>query len=270
MSSEKIQKFIERVKIESSYPRFLETEAIKQMITIFDHDYQKVEYPKTIENPLKLPLALEFYRQYNEQYYQMIQTGIDQGRIVIDDQLEKTFVDTESNKAYIKLYGDDSDVFMLVHELAHFIDRNSHPMIIPNQYSFLCEVFSFYMEKRLEQYLTDSKYQPLIKARKNNRMYFESRMMKAVAYQLHCETTYRKTGRLQELDEKKVKQIVNYDYDLHDGLINYLLRYPLANILSEYFMKKCTIKSDHDICDLCLHTNLYEILDAMTKNPSYK
>lgn len=268
MSEDKINEFITRVKRESTYHKFLEEEAIRQMISIFSDNYQKLEYPNTITDPITL--ALQFYKQYNEQYYQMILKGIEQGKIIIDDQTKKSFVDTSNNIAYIKLDGNDCDVFMIVHELAHFIDRNSAPVIIPDEYHFLCEVYAFYMEKKLEQYLKDPIYKPLIEARNKNRMYFESRMMKNIAYQLHCETTYRKTGQIKELDEKKVKQILNQDYDLHIGLINYLLRYPLANILSDYVIHNCTIKDDHDLYRICLQTNLYEILDQWkTKHKIY-
>ena len=57
-------------------------------------------------------------------------------------------------------------MYMLVHEFAHYIDRSLTPNIIPDKYNFLCETFSFYMERQLENYLLKQKefYDEFIKA----------------------------------------------------------------------------------------------------------
>ncbi len=252
--------FIERVKIESNFHKFLKEDFIYQLINYFKNDYTKRQYPKNIENPLEI--ALQFYKYYNNQYYEMVLDAINNGRIIISADTEKSFVNTESNNAFIKFSGNDSDLFILVHEFAHYIDRNLNPSIIPDEYHFLCEVFSFYMEKQLELWLSGKEYDSLIGTRKNNRMYFESRMLNAIEYELFYEKIYKESGQIMmtDLDNTRIKSIMRYDYDLNIGLVNYLLRYPLANILSEYLINNKVFKNDNDICKICLNTNLYEIL----------
>lgn len=268
MNEELGKSFLERVKLESNFHKFLKEDIIYQFIDYFKKDYIKKQYPKNIENPLEI--ALQFYKYYNKKYYEMILNGINENKIIISDDVEKPFVNTESNKAFIKLCGNDSDLFILVHEFAHFIDRNCIPKIIPNEYHFLCEVFSFYMEKQLELWLHDKKYENLIQIRRNNRKYFESRMLNAVEYELSCERLYKETGKIEldNLDTTKVKSIMRYN-DLNVGFVNYLLRYPLANILSEYLIHNQEIKNDADICKICLNTNLYDIMDLICKEGNF-
>lgn len=256
-----IELFIERVKLESNLHKFLKEDLIYQLIDYFKNDYTKKEYPKNIKNPLKI--VLSFYKHYNIQYYEMILDGINNGKINISKSIKKSFIDIENNKTFIQILGNDSDVFILVHEFAHFIDRNLTPPIIPNEYNFLCEVFSFYIEKQLELWLNDKEFYDLIKIRRENRMYFESRMTNAIEYELFCESLYKKSGqiKMEDLDNVKIKTLMYYDYDLNVGLINYLLRYPLANILSDYLINNQLIKNDNDICRICLNTNLYEVLE---------
>ncbi len=262
MKEELVQQFLERVKKEANLHKFLEEKLIYQLIDCFKKDYEKVTYPKNIGSPLEV--ALQFYKFYNIDYYKMILHGISNRKIIINDNFKNSFVDTGNNNAYIRLFGNDSDVYCLVHEFAHFIDRNSNPVMIPDEYNFLCEVFSFYMEKQLELWLTEAKYDELIRAKKNNRMYFESRMLKSVEYQLSCETLYKKNGQiaLNNLESSKIKSIMNYHYDLEVGLINYLLRYPLANILSEYLISNQLVQCDRDIWKVCLNTDLYDVLKS--------
>lgn len=260
MEKVRVESFIERVKIESSFHKLLKKDLIYYFIDFFKKDYTKKQYSKNIKNPLEI--ALQFYKSYNGQYYNIIMNSINKSNIIISNDNEKSFVDTATNKAFIKLSGNDSDIFILVHEFAHFIDRNSNPKIIPDEYYFLCEVFSFYMEKQLELWLNDKEYGNLIETRKHNRMYFESRMLNAIEYEMFCEEFYKKSGKIElnDLNITKVQSIITYDYDLSVGLVNYLLQYPLANILSDYLIYDQVIKNDADIHKICLNTNLYDVL----------
>ncbi len=255
-----VESFIERVKIESSFPKFLKKDLIYSFIDFFKKDYTKKAYPKNIKNPLEI--VLQFYKSYNEQYYNMILNSINKSSIIISNDNEKPFVDTTTNKAFIKLTGNDSDIFILVHEFAHFIDRNSNPEIIPDEYYFLCELFSFYMEKQLELWLSDKEYSNVIETRRHNRMYFESKMLTAIEYEMFCEEFYKKNEKIEldDLNITKVKSIITYDYDLCVGLVNYLLQYPLANILSDYLIYDQGIKNDTDIHKICLNADLYNVL----------
>lgn len=264
MTDKLIEKFIGRVKLESTHHKIVKKDIIYQLVDFFNNEYEKKEYPKSILKPLEI--VLRFYKDYNENYYNMIINGLKNGRIIISDNLRKSLTDTDFNNTYIKLNGNDGDVFMLVHELAHFIDRNSKPLIIPNKYDFLAEVFPFYMEKELETWLERAGVETLISVRRNNRMYYEAKMMKAIEYQLYCETLYQETGQINvsDLSINKVKAIMKYDYD--ECLINYLLRYPLANILSSYLIDNNMIKTDYEFCDKCLDANLYEIIENYSRS----
>lgn len=265
-SHEVVKLFCERVKLESKFHRFLNDDLIRQFILCFKGQCIKSSYSKKIVNPLEM--ALLFYKYYNLEYYKMIKDALKNKKIVIN-KVGKSFVDTGTGDAFITLMGDDSDLFILVHEFAHFIDRNLKPLLIPDKYIFLGETYAFYMEKQLELWLklNSNSYDELISSRRNNRIYFESVMLKAIEYQLDCENLYRETGNISdsELIRDKVKLVVRYDYDLDVGLINYLIRYPLANVLSDYLVN-LDIESDYEICRICLDTNLFELVDNFKNN----
>lgn len=61
-----IKNFIEQIKLESTYRKFLEKDIIYQLIDIFNIEITKIDYLVTIKNPLKL--ALQFYKEYNIEY----------------------------------------------------------------------------------------------------------------------------------------------------------------------------------------------------------
>ena len=142
-----IQEFLEKIKTESSYQKIVELKVFDKLFEIFSQKWIKSDYSFTIANALEM--ALEFYKNYNIQYYEKIINGIYNNHIIIGKNLDKSYVETNNDKAYIGLVGNDSDLFLLVHEFAHFIDRNSDPSIFSNKFWFLSEVFSFYMEKKI-------------------------------------------------------------------------------------------------------------------------
>lgn len=269
MEEQQIEDFIEKVKKESTYKKFIKMDIIEQLITIFDTNPKKGKYPKTIKNPLKI--ALNFYKDYNPQYYEMIIEGIKHKKIIISKDQKKSFVDTKNNAAFIALYGNDGDLFMLTHEFAHFIDRNSNPVIIPDKYWFLAETFAFFMEKKLEIWLDNKKYEDLINTKRNNRIYFETKMLETIKNELYYEKLYIKNGRLfrDDISTKKLKAIMKYDIV---NLVNNLLSYPIANILSDYFITNNLIHCDNEFVLVCLNINLYEILKlkACKESKTYK
>ncbi len=257
-----IQGFINKVKIESGYTKFLEIDFINKMIMTFNKDYLKQDYPKGIDKCLEM--ALQFYKDFNYNYYKIIVKGITDKKIIIDSKLFKPHVDIKNNIAYIRLYGNDGDLFLLVHEFAHYIDRNSEPKIVADDVSFLSEIFSFYMEKQLELWLSKEKYDNLILTRRNNRMYFESEMVNAVEYELYCEQLFREKGEIDEKDVsiEKVKLIMKYDVP---NTVNYLMRYPLANMLSDYLIDIGYDLESENLSQKCLQIDLYQVLEKWTK-----
>lgn len=266
MEKSATEKFIERVKIESNIHKFIKEDLIYQLIDYFKKDYTKMDYPQNINNPLEI--VLEFYKSYNKEYYKIILEGINSNRIIISKNETKSLMDTNNRRAFIRLSGNDSDIFILAHEFAHYIDRSSNPSIIPDKYSFLCEVFSFYIEKQLELWLNHKEFYELIQVRRNNRMYYEEKMLNAIEYELLCEKLYIRNGQIniEDLDVNKIKKLMRYDYDLNVGLVNYLLRYPLANLLSDYLLNNNHIKNNDDICSTCLNSNLYEVITSCSLN----
>ena len=260
------EKFIGRVKVESNIHKFIKEDLIYQLIDYFKKDYTKMDYPQNINNPLGI--VLEFYKSYNKEYYKIILEGINSNRIIINKNETKSLVDTNNRRAFIRLSGNDSDIFILAHEFAHYIDIISNPPIIPDKYSFLCEVFSFYIEKQLELWLNHKEFYELIQVRRNNRMYYEEKMLNSIEYELFCEKLYIQNGQIniEDLDVNKIKKLMRYDYDLNVGLVNYLLRYPLANLLSDYLLNNNHIKNNDDICSTCLNSNLYEVITSCSLN----
>ena len=82
-----IKNFIEKVKLESTYNKFLKKDIIYQLISIFNKDYEKLTYTKKIKNPLEI--ALKFYKHYNNDYYSMIIEGLQNSNIIISQKLKK-------------------------------------------------------------------------------------------------------------------------------------------------------------------------------------
>jgi len=264
MENQQIKKFIEQVKLESTYRKFLKSDIIYRLIKIFNAAFDKQSYSSEIENPLEI--ALQFYKEYNVQYYNTIIEQIKSKRIVISQDNRKSFTDTENNTAHIRLYGNDGDLFIIVHELAHYIDRNSNPPIIPDEYWFLSETFAFYIEKNLENWLRNEKYKELISTRINNRIYFESKMLKAIENELYYESLYKQKGTIEEsdIDIKKIKSVMKYD--VSSNVVNYLLQYPVANILSDCLINNHLLSNDYELVEKCINMDLYEILEDYSTN----
>lgn len=261
MENSKMKEFIEKVKIESMYKKFLKTDIIYQLMDIFKSNYDKINYPNKIKSPLEK--ALQFYKDFNEQYYKIVVDGIQNGKILFTKDNDKSYVSTKNNYAYIKICENDSDVFNIVHELAHYIDRNSVPQIIPDEYWFLSETFAFYIEKKLEAWLNSEKYKDLISIRRNNRLYYESRMLTAIEVELYYEDLYKKKGVINEsdIDVKKIELVKNYkEYNL----VNYLLQYPLANIISSFLIYQDIHINDKEFINTCLNIDLYEAIKKYT------
>lgn len=262
MKEQQVKKFIEQVKLELTYNKFLKNDIIYQLINIFNTTsvaFEKQNYSNEIENPLEM--ALEFYKEYNIEYYNTIIDNIQNKRIIINKNIGKSFTDTKNNTTNISLCGNDADLFNIVHELAHFIDRNSIPQIIPDEYWFLSETFAFYIEKRLENWLLNKDYKDLIYTRRSNRMFFENKMLEAIENELYYENLYRQKGIIVEsdIDIKKIKSIIKYDVPYN--IVNYLLQYPLANILSSCLINNYIIQNDNQLVEKCINMDLYKILE---------
>lgn len=252
-----ISEYIDKVKRESSYRKCISLDLIYKLIELFDVDCEKIKYSKNIDNCLSL--ALSFYKHYNYEYYEMIMQGLENGTINIGNEFSHT--DLQNGKCYIKMRGNDNDVYLIVHEFAHYIDRNSKPLIIPDEINYFGEVYSMYLEKKLEQYLDEQQYEYLNKARRNNRIYFESQMASIISFQLNYENLFNANGYIDEedLEIDKVKRIMNYR---SKNTVNYLLRYLLGNVLSDYLIKNDIVSSDKHFSDVLTEIDLHEAITS--------
>lgn len=258
---ELIGNFIKKVEIESNYKKFLRPDLIKKIAAIYKQiNLEEIEYKKDLD--VCIELALEFYREYNYDYYLMIINGILNNEIQYIDYNSVSFVDTETNTACIKRFWNDSDVFVVVHEFAHYIDRKSN--IIPDKYNFLAEVFSRFIERKLMEFLVKKGLGTLVNVRMNNMLYTDSVMLKAIEYQLHCEEIYKQNGKLtdDDLDIEKIKLVMGYS---QSNLINYYLRYPIGTILSDYLINNDLVKSNTLFAKRCLETDLYDVSDDFAR-----
>lgn len=225
----------------------LKQDFVLELINEFDVPIKKLNYPNN--NLDNLSISLNFYRNFNLDYYNIINQGMNSKKIIISDKFN-SHVNTKNGKAYIRLNGNDGDIIVLIHELAHYIDCTLNPHIVPDNYWFLRETFAFYIERELEKKL-GQKYPYLFDIRKNNRLYMEKELLQIIKLALYYENEYLKTGKLKltEKDSKNIKRIMNVK---QDNLINFCLSYPIANITSLYLINFCPNITGEEFCELCL------------------
>ena len=266
MEDNEIKEFIKKIEIESSYKKIVKSDIIYQLLDVLKCNCTKLNYENKIHSAFDM--AMRFYKEYNEKYYRIIMNGIENERIIFSKNEGKSFVNTESGIACIRLNENDSDLFIIVHELAHYIDRNSNPKIVPDEYWPFSEIFSFYIEKRLELWLDSKEYKNLISTRRNNRIYYESKMLKVVEAQLFYEQLYKEKGTISksDIDFEKIKLIKSHN---ESNLVNYLLQYPFANIVSSYLIQHYVCINDDEFVPICLNIDLYEILRKHSNKKLY-
>lgn len=234
----------------------LKEEFILELIDEFDVPINKLDYPNNkLDN---LSISLNFYKNFNLGYYNIINQGINNEDIIISNEFN-SHVETESSKTYIKLMNNDGDIIMIAHELAHYVDRALKPHIVPDKYWIFGESFAFYIERELEKFL-GQKYEYLFDIRKNNRLYMEKNMLQIIKLALHYKNEYLKSGKLEltEKDSKNIKRIMNLG---HDNLINFCLSYPIANITSLYLMNFGSNIDKENFCELCLSYDIKKFFE---------
>jgi len=249
---------LNKIKEESVNEKYVEREVINKLIWMFKGEYERLKYKKTITSPLKL--ALSFFQEYNEEYYQIILKGIKNKKIVFCPKLKKTYTDI-NDKMHISLNRNDGDVFLIVHELAHFVAKNKQSLFLPAELSILSEIFPFYLERKLESWLGNLQYLELIETRKANRMYIDSKMLSIIEIELFYEDLCIKKGNITNEDICLVLMDCLVPYKNISNLVNYLLRYPLADILSYYLFNDEWVQADDELISTCLSFNLNKLID---------
>jgi len=218
--------FYDKVKTESQYTKKLSLDAIELIINGFNYKLELKKYNKVIDNPLEL--VLQFYKEYNNKYYQIINKGLLKKEINLNSF--NNYLDLRNTICNINLTGNDSDVFILVHELAHYIDRKLKPHIILDEHNVLCEVFAYYMEMEFEKRIINN-YEELVISRRNNRIYNVVEKMRLVELELYCEMDYLSGSK------KFLYNISIEDMELllkSTNTVNTNLRYSIGYILSNY------------------------------------
>ena len=93
------------------------------------------------------------------------------------------------------------------------------------------------------------------------RIYFENKMLEAIENELYYENLYSQNGIIVEsdIDIKKIKSIMKYE--VPSNIVNYLLQYPLANVLSSYLINNHIMQDDNQLVEKCINTDLYKVLE---------
>ena len=200
---------------------------------------------------------------------------------------DRYFMDNVINKVYlltkrgIEVYHGNYSYYIkesenrLFLELKNYKDQQKQITAMKNsikrlkEYGRLCgpsggEIFfrrAASIEKRLENWLLNKDYKDLIYTRRNNRIFFENKMLEAIENELYYENLYRQKGIIVEsdIDIKKIKSIIKYDVPYN--IVNYLLQYPLANILSNCLIDNYIIQDDNQLVEKCINMDLYKILE---------
>ena len=59
-------------------------------------------------------------------------------------------------------------------------------------------------------------------------------------------------------------------YDVSSNIINYLLQYPLANILSDCLINNHLLSNDYELIEKCFNIDLHKILENYLSNKKTK
>lgn len=86
-------------------------------------------------------------------------------------------------------------------------------------------------------------------------------MVIAIKHELYYEELFTKRGNIcdSDINLKEMKYIKHFN--VSSNIVNYLLRYPLANILSDYLTNNFLLQNDSELVKTCLNINLYNVLE---------
>lgn len=202
-------------------------ESIQKMIKLFDVKAIMFKYEKTISDPLRT--ALEFYKEYDKEFYEIISEGILNDRILIGDFVKRSYVSVDKKLCFIKTEGNDHDVYVMIHEMAHYVNAMLNQKFIDRNNSIYTEVFSYYMERQLDKFLIARGYYEVVFARYQNRTYSTCETAKSLKNFLTLKRIYEtnKLGLLLEQD--RIEKVLRCDRNYP---AQYYLRYLVGTIFS--------------------------------------
>lgn len=252
---EMIENFKEKVRLGSGYHKLVSRDTIIKLAEYFS-ECTKVEKYKKCDIDV-LDIALRFYYEYFKEFYNIILSGLYNGDIVISANVPGSYTLPDEGKSYIKLKGQERDIFVMIHEFAHFIDVKSDPHLIEYRKWGYSEVVPYYVERVFSTNMMD-KYERVINARRINRNSTINHMLEVILLMLKYEDYFRKYGTIDAIiDIDEVKRIMNEE---SQNVVNTLLKYPLANLYSAYMI----------LNGIGLEKNLNILLDTLDFNDILK
>jgi len=202
-------------------------ESVQKLIELFDVNAIRFNYEKTLSDPLRT--ALEFYKSYDEDFYEVISWGILNDRVIIGDFVKKSHVNVEKRMCYIKTEGNDHDVYVMVHEMAHFVNAILGQKFIDRNNVIYTEVYSYYMERQLDKFLSKRGYIQPVFARHQNRTYSTCEAARSLKDFLELKRIYE-TNKLGLFFQKdKIEKLLRSGYNYP---AQFYLRYLVGTIYS--------------------------------------
>ena len=232
ISLEKVKVFRKLVADNSNYTKLCSKEEIEILKKHYSKPVSKQKYLKTKSKYLKA--VLNFYKMYDLKYYAILMANMNKNIIMKPEGKTISYLDI--NKTFINIKNDDSDLFRLVHELAHFVDFKSHKDIINSNayYSFLPETFSFYMEKEFIK-LVGLKYESIVKIRQNNHYLAMQEKLNNLLLMQKYEEYYLENGSLPpNLEIGEIQKILDLKLK---NIINNILGYLIGDVVSDYLVQ---------------------------------
>lgn len=226
-----IEDFKEKVRLGSGYHKLVSRDNILKLEEYFAECTSHEKYYESDNDVLSI--ALEFYYKYFKDYYYVILSGLYNGDIIISPNEKGSYTIPDKGKSFIKLKGQERDLFVMIHEFAHFVDVKSNPHLIEYHKWGYSEVVPYYVEKVFAKEMSE-KYARVINARRVNRNTTINHMLEVIILMLKYEDYFKMHGEVDSIiDIEEVKRIMNED---SKNVVNTLLKYPLANLYSAYMI----------------------------------
>ena len=170
-----------------------------------------------------------FYKAYDEQFYEIISFGILNDRILIGDFVKRSHVNVDKKMCYIKTEGNDHDVYVMVHEMAHYVNAILGQKFIDRNNVIYTEVFSYYMERQLDKFLLEKGYHQLVFTRYQNRTHSTCETARSLKNFLDLKRIYE-TNKFALLFEKdRITKLLRCDRNYP---AQFYLRYLIGTIYS--------------------------------------
>lgn len=208
-------------------------ENILKLINLFDIKAVRFRYEHKLSDPLDI--ALKFYKSFNRKFYDIIAQGILQDRVLIGPFCKKSYVNAKTKLCFIKPVGTDEDVYIMVHEMAHYVNVMLDDAFVDRSNVIYTEVFSYYIERLFDRYLIENGYLDLAIIRHQNRIESTCNIARNLKDFLELKKLYEKNvlGLLKE--QEKIQRILRCKKDYP---AQFYLRYLVGNLYSKTLVEE--------------------------------